>query len=257
MKTYELTHQKNIRDLGGMVGYKGKKVKSGRLFRGGLIHSAEGDDLAILNSFHLTDVVDFRGFYEYTYRPNVRLPGVRYHNFAPLVENVDEEHKHSDDGNLIWFVKQEKTGFEHMFEMYGELLLIEEGKQAYRNFFKLLTSSPDLVVYFHCSQGKDRAGLAAYLLETALGVDEETKIQDYLLSNVAMQRKFDGLLEEVKNKPFFNHKYELSMYDVFFAKNEYLQNAIKSMIDHSGSVLEFIKKELNADVELLRKIYLE
>lgn len=257
VKTFELSHQKNIRDLGGLVGFKGKKVKSGRLFRGGLIPKVNEEDLKILNSFHLTDIVDFRGSYEFQYKPDIKLEGVRYHNFAPLVENVSDEHKHSEDGNLLWFIEGDKSGFDHMFDVYGELLTIEAGKNAYRKFFELLTSEDDLVVYFHCSQGKDRAGMAAYLLETALGVDEKSKREDYLLSNVAMESKIKSLYPMVANKPYFNEKYKQSFYDVFSARLEYLDNAIKSMEEISGSVLEFIRKELNVDVERLRKIYLE
>ena len=257
MKRYELSHQKNIRDLGGLVGFEGKKVKNGRLFRGGVLSKASKEDIKVLDSFHLTDIVDFRGTFEYQNRPDIALDGVRYHNFPPLMENVSEEHKHNDDGNLLWFVGQEKTGFEHMFDIYGTMLISESGKKAYRKFFELLTSSDDVTVYFHCSQGKDRAGMAAYLLETALGVDEKDKIEDYLLSNDAMDVKIDSLLKIVENKPYFNEKYKQSMYDVFYAKVEYLENAVESMKKQSGSVLEFIKKELNVDVDKLRKIYLE
>ena len=256
MKRYELSHQKNIRDLGGLVGFEGKKVKKGRLFRGGVLSSANEEDLKILESFHLTDIVDFRGTYEFKNRPDIALIGVEYHNFPPLIENVAEEHRHNDDGNLLWFVDKEKNGFQHMFDIYGTMLITESGKEAYRNFFELLTSSRKRVVYFHCSQGKDRAGMAAYLLETALGISEEDKIEDYLLSNYAMDLKINTLISNVKDKPYFNEEYRKSMLDVFYAKTEYLENAIRSMEKESGSVLNFIKKELKVDVDKLRKIYL-
>ena len=257
MKTYKLSKQKNIRDLGGLVGYQGKKVKSNKIFRGGFIPFLTNEDKAIIDSFHLTDVVDFRGSYEFKYKPEVKLDNVRYHNFPPLIENVAEEHKHNDDGNLLWFVGKDKTGYQHMFETYGEMIKSEEAKQAYRNFFRLLQSSDDLVVYFHCSQGKDRAGMAAYFLETALGVSEEDKIADYLLSNEAMKERARSAANAVKDKPFYNEEYEQSLYDVFSAKIEFLENAKRSMIEVSGSVVEYIKKELGADIDKLRKIYLE
>lgn len=41
----------------------------------------------------------------------------------------------------------------------------------------------DTPLAFNCSAGKDRTGLAAALILTALGVPRETIIEDYLLSN--------------------------------------------------------------------------
>ena len=36
---------------------------------------------------------------------------------------------------------------------------------------------------FHCTAGKDRAGFAAALFLAALGVERETIIEDYMLTN--------------------------------------------------------------------------
>ena len=40
-------------------------------------------------------------------------------------------------------------------------------------------------IYFHCSAGADRAGTTAYLLEGLLGVDDETRYQDYELTTLS------------------------------------------------------------------------
>ena len=42
-------------------------------------------------------------------------------------------------------------------------------------------------VYEHCSGGKDRAGVTAFLLLTVLGVSYEEAMRDYLLTNVSAQ----------------------------------------------------------------------
>ena len=58
MREIELYYQKNIRDLGGLVGFKKKKVKSGRIYRGGFLGHVNVEDVKIINSLHLTDIVD-------------------------------------------------------------------------------------------------------------------------------------------------------------------------------------------------------
>ena len=41
----------------------------------------------------------------------------------------------------------------------------------------------NMPILFHCSAGKDRTGIAAILILLALGVDEETAMYDYMLTN--------------------------------------------------------------------------
>ena len=45
-------------------------------------------------------------------------------------------------------------------------------------------------VLIHCNAGKDRAGVAVTLIMEALGVDRETIMEEFLLTNeMAVQRK--------------------------------------------------------------------
>ena len=60
MKTYELSYQKNIRELGGLITKDGRHFKYGRLFRGGLLIKLDDNDIEIIKSFNLTDIIDLR-----------------------------------------------------------------------------------------------------------------------------------------------------------------------------------------------------
>lgn len=256
MKTYELSRQKNIRDLGGLVGFENKTIKFGCFYRGGALHRVNDDDIDILNDLHITDIVDFRGEEEFVNAPDVRLNGVRYHNFPAIEEQIAKEDRHDDDGNLLWFVRAGTSGFEHMKEQYRNLITSKKSQEAYREFFKLLMQD-NVSVYYHCSQGKDRAGLASFFIEVALGVSFSLIERDYLLSNVAMKEKMDRLIFGVKSKSFYNDNYHQSLIDVFSAKLEYLYAAIEEMDKGWGSPLNFIKNVLNVDIDLFRKKYLE
>ena len=259
MKQYQLNHQKNIRDLGGLFGYQGRHIKYGKLFRGGALLKVKEEDIPIIESFHLTDIVDFRTSVEFEFRPDYQIKGVKYHNISALRENNDEkkEVQSYEDGNLLWFVKEGDTGFEHIRRTYEEFATSKEGIKAYKEFFKVLLSSNDRVVYFHCSQGKDRAGFAAFLIETALGVSEEDIMDDYLLSNIAMKSRLQNLINSVKDKPFYNEQYHQSLIDVFSVRKEYLEAVINKMDELYGGTLNFIKDVLEVDIDKLRDIYLE
>ena len=257
MKVYELSKQKNIRDLGGLVGFNNKTIKYGRLYRGGALNKVSEEDVEVINSFKLTDIVDFRSKDEFAHRPDYRFDGVTYHNFTTFEHELKKEHIDHDDGNLLWFMDEGITGSGHLLKTYAELVDTEEGQEAYRNLFKVLMLDDKRVVYFHCSQGKDRVGVAAYLIESALGVPLDIIKEDYLLSNIAMDKRKDHLVESVKNKPFYNDKYHKDLLEVFSAKLEYLDEAISIIDNKYGGIISFLINVLNVDIDKFRKLYLE
>lgn len=260
MKVIELSYQKNIRDLGGMTGFNGKKVKYGRIFRGGHLIKVSDEDIKKINSLRLTDLIDFRSAIEYKKRPDYQFMGVTYHNLPsmPFKDNdgLQNDNKY-EDSNLLWFLDEGVSGFEHMFNIYPDILLSQEGIAAQKEFFNILLKDNNRVVYYHCSQGKDRAGLSSFILEIALGVSMEDAKEDYLYSNVAMKTKIKQLKAMLRNKPFYNKEYEKSLEEVFMARSEYLDNAIKLVEENCGSLENYIKNILKVDVDKLREIYLE
>ena len=256
MRYFELSRQKNIRDLGGLVTQDGHHIKYGKIYRGGVLSRVNEEDIEIIKSWHLTDIIDFRSVLEYEERPDVHIEGITYHNFPAIKSNPNTKNNFKEDGNLIWFVNPDDSGFNHLKRQYIELVSEEIGIGAYREFFKVI-SKKDKVTYFHCSQGKDRAGLAAFLFEMALGVDLETAKEDYLYTNKAMAMKIDRLIDQVKDKHFYNEKYHSSLVDVFSAKLEYLESAINAINEKYGSITNFLTNTLGVDIVKLKEIYLE
>ena len=256
MKKYELSRQKNIRDLGGLEGFEGKTIKYGCFYRGGVLHNVSDEDIEILKSFNLTDIIDFRSEEEFSHAPDVKLEGVRYHNLEAIEERIAKEDRNDEDGNLIWFVRSGTSGFEHMKNQYRNLINDKKSQNAYKEFFRILMQD-DVRVYFHCSQGKDRAGLAAFFIEVALGVHFPDIEHDYLLSNHAMQEKMERLIFGVKSKSFYNQDYHQSLLDVFSAKLEYLYSAIEELDKHYGGPINYLQNVLGLDIEAFRRKYLE
>ena len=54
----------------------------------------------------------------------------------------------------------------------------------------------DTPLLFHCSNGKDRTGVAAMLLLLALGVDERVVKEDYLRSNITRKARIDEIMKK-------------------------------------------------------------
>lgn len=74
-------------------------------------------------------------------------------------------------------------------------------QKAYRQFFDILLSHQenDGAVLFHCTAGKDRTGMGAVYLLSALGVDGHTIRQDYLATNDLIQPMVEKILLPLAN----------------------------------------------------------
>ena len=82
--------------------------------------------------------------------------------------------------------------------------------------------------------GKDRTGLAAALLLTALGASRETVFDDYLLSNKYWEMPTDVLTEESDEV----------REAVFTADTQYLEAAFAAMSEYYGSAESFVQNVL-------------
>ena len=119
MKVIPLAYQKNVRDLGGLIGFNGKKVKHGRIYRGGHLIKVSDEDVKLINSLKLTDIIDFRSAEEYVKRPEYKFMGVTYHNLPSMpsddYKGLQNNNKY-EDSNLLWFLQnKEKCHRWHFF----------------------------------------------------------------------------------------------------------------------------------------------
>ena len=177
----------NARELGGYKTTDGKFIKNNLLLRTGRLDDMSDEDECILrNTYNVSDVIDFRMDMEIV-KKNIPDNSVYHH-----VNIIDDSSlgKKADKGGLFEMTPDEFLQFIDTAEnlgIFGENMYItflenEVGQRGYREFFKILLESNGAVLW-HCTSGKDRTGLAAMLILTALGVDEKTIIKDYLLTN--------------------------------------------------------------------------
>lgn len=145
--------------------------------------------------------------------------------------------------------------------IYKNMLVSDEGKKAYSEFFdKLLTIDDGRAALWHCTQGKDRAGMAAVLLLYALGADDETVKQDYLLTNEA----YKDLIEENGAKAAelgLNEDETREFVGLAASVNEhFLDLALESVKAEYDSVINYLKEGLGLsddDINTLRDKFLE
>ena len=258
----------NARELGGYPSNDGRKVKRGLLLRSAKPCGASAADIQRLSEdFNLATIIDFRMSYERALEPNPAIPGVK-DVWCPIIdEDLLRANISADDSTL----QRKLTTLERLKiavdtgivgeNMYVNFLSGEQGKKGYTIFFKELLALPDgKSLLFHCTQGKDRTGLGSMLILSALGVDEKTIMQDYLLTNTfnaPLIEKERAMLAQY-NLSSEQEKMYLAAMD--FVSENFMQNALDYLKENYGSVLGYIKKELGlteSDIDRLKKKFLE
>ncbi len=171
----------NFRDLGGYQTGDGRTVAWGRVYRSDMFHRMTSADRDRLLQLGLRTVIDLRSTNEVN----------RWGRFDHHV--VDFHHQP---------VFEEETTRLPPLPTFGDpepddkaaayLVMAEEGAPAIAAALRVLAGG-SLPAVFHCAAGKDRTGILAALLLTALGVPEETVLGDYQLTEASLPRQIDWL----------------------------------------------------------------
>ena len=82
-----------------------------------------------------------------------------------------------------------------MFLAEAYELMLVEGAPRFAAAFDLLADLGSLPAVFHCAAGKDRTGLLAALVLAVLGVDAESIVEDYALTQDVMHLIVARMLE--------------------------------------------------------------
>jgi len=170
----------NFRDLGGYSGANGGRVRRGRVFRSDHLADLTPSDLQALQNMALTHSIDFRGVEESAAQP-YRIAGVTTLALAIEPTVVKRMRALAALGRIP--SRAETVAL--MCETYRDF--VHDHGPTFGRLFRHLLAHPTPVV-FHCTAGKDRTGFAAALLLSALGVDFDTVMQDYLLTNRLYRR---------------------------------------------------------------------
>lgn len=256
----------NARQLGGYVTADGRKVKDNLLIRTADI-SAISEETAkkLSEEYNVKYVVDFRMKYEKEAAPDAEIPGAENTWISvyeldmsdPVIAEMMKKIKAAGDDYLQKSIEYAKTGY--LANLYTYILLSETGQEGYAQFFDILINNNDGAVLWHCTHGKDRTGVAAALVLYALGVDEDTIMQDFLLTNELNKDKIAYMENELKNRGCDEAVVNdaLAMAGV---NGEYLKNAFDKVKEQYGSVDDYIRNQLGVsdeEREKLKEMYLE
>ncbi len=265
-----LTGLSNTRDLGGYQTADKRTILPKKLLRSGTLFNATEEDLRILTEeYKLGTIVDFRTEVERKQKPDPEIAGV-VNIFNPILdeetvgvtfEEKEGEDKDENDAIASIFNHASDLGGKptsYLDQVYESLVTNDYAVKGYGRFFDHLLEADDRAVLWHCSAGKDRVGIGTALLLTALGVDRETVIADYMKTN-------DNVAEDAKEvaaavlEKYGDAKLAECVSALLTVEKEYILHAFAAMEKRAGSVEAYISEVIGVTPkkqELLKKRFL-
>jgi len=255
MKT-KLKTVENVRELGGTE-CRGRKVAPGRLYRGGHLGDMSAKDAdTLVKKLGINTVFDLRHARERENKPDPELPGVTLYAVSALPESAEsDEREKRIIGNMMNF---DGDADAILCDLYVRLVTHPDSLAAYRRFFDVLLSCESGAVYWHCSQGKDRAGIAAASVLFALGASRETVLQEYMLTNELLKKKLKKIARVVRVRTGSEKKVHAAL-SLAGAREEFMLAAFDAMDKNYGSPLGFLRQGLKLtddEIQRLCELYL-
>ena len=251
---------KNFRDLGGIPAADGKCVRPGMLFRSGhlaAIKPRTADRLR--DKIGLRTVVDLRSPSELAEKPDVVAEGVDYCHLPPLNDEQNPSINRQNRRPILYKIMALDGGARrYLSDTYRTMINTEPSLDACGDLIRLLLDEDDGAVLWHCTQGKDRTGIASAAVLLALGVDRDEIMRDYMRTNRAVRLKNIPIYLGVVLVTFSIHTAS-SLNLLLTSQRDYLRAAFEEMDKLYGGTEGFLHQGLgltNDDIDELRSIYL-
>lgn len=258
----KLTSVGNARELGGYrVG--DRVIKKGLLLRtASLAAISEEDKRVLLDEYKLGAIADLRMGSEIAIEPDPAMSDVCH---QPLSVMEMSDYPGFDEEEMAKFLasKEDRLGVVlQSIEMgmmdaglYADFVLSDRGRKAYRGVFRLLLDTPeDRAVLWHCTDGKDRTGVAAMLILSALGADWETILADYLLTNTYNAEKIQQAKRLIAPLNLDPEKEKRLLFGMGAVYEEYIAAAMRAIEENYGSIDRYLDEELGVHEDGRREL---
>ena len=238
----------NFRDLGGYRStHKHKHVKWGRLYRSGRIDSLSQYSMKEMKNIGIRTVVDLRTADELNHSKPLQASFNRIH--IPIsLERIDEVVNNIQKGVL------RGDTIRTILEQINEDLVIKNLNE-YSLLMKTLLNEENYPIVIQGHSGRSRTGIVSAIILAALGVDHETILEDYQLSN-----RYNDLCTEQSFAFQLPDYCQEAITIALSAKKSFLNAARNQIYTSYGNMDNFMNEGLGLtddDIDKLRSLLLE
>ena len=156
----------------------GSKMKKNLLFRCAKLSTLNDRDICVLENLNPHAIIDFRDPKEIKKAPDNLSAKLleKYINLPISASTLSRMAAQKEiDGDSV--ESYEKV-MEDSYRMY-----INNHKVVWTKFFEILLKSKKLPIIFHCSAGKDRTGIASFMIQSIFKNPMDLIFENYLISN--------------------------------------------------------------------------
>lgn len=245
--TPRLATADNFRDLAGnsfnntYSSTTGLKLRRGLLYRSNAL-PLSAEDQKIFSTLDIQTVYDLRTSSERTKQPDILSDDTSLMLVNIMGTSAAESPSFiSADDSINYMIRLGKSFVqdEHMCHRFGVVLkgLIHNVKPQ----------------VFHCAAGKDRTGWTAAILQLLLGVDENTVMQDYLLTNEYTADRVKATYVGMEQQ--YGRAFADAYLPLLGVQKEFLNSQIMEVKNTFGVIEKYAEKALlltKNDIEVLK-----
>lgn len=156
----------------------GPKMKKNLLFRCAKLSTLNNEDIVKLENIKPYAIIDFRDPKEIKKAPD-NLSESLFKKYVSLPISAKTLNRMVAEKNIQG---DNRLTYENVMEESYKLYL-NNHKHVWKEFINILLNSNSNPIIFHCSAGKDRTGIASYIIQSLLNSSIELIYENYLLSN--------------------------------------------------------------------------
>ena len=257
MSTLAFEGAVNFRDLGGHTGADGRQVKTRKLFRCGHLSKLSANDQALLEALDIGLICDFRSDREAEKLVSkvpaaLHAQGMRLNIWPKSARRLGELLSDLAAGTLT-----DDDICRSQAVIYEEF--VTDHADEYARLVARLGQADGRGLLIHCTAGKDRTGVGATLILSALGVPADAIMADYMISNSCPRLRAE-LLTIARKYHAVSEADEARFIRILGVREDSLQASIDAMIRVSGSVDAYLRDALKVtddDRARLREWYLD
>lgn len=156
LRMLRIDNMRNVRDIGGWALPGGRRVSYDKVFRSAELAKSSN----LISAKGIKELIDFVGI-----DVELDFADTIYSNYSPVAGLL--EHVHGPEYQMSAYVGAIGSKYQETKNCFDRVLqCLREGKK----------------VLMHCSDGADRAGTLAFLIESLLGVSESDLAKEYELT---------------------------------------------------------------------------
>ena len=227
----------------------GSRMKKNLLFRCAKLSTLNIKDIKILENLNPFAIIDFRDPKEVKMAPDNLSPKLleRYINLpisaSTLSRMVSKKQINGDN------IKSYEEVMEESYRMY-----IYNHKKVWVKFFEILLRSNNRPIIFHCSAGKDRTGIASFMLQSIFKNPIDKIIENYLISNDLLTIKAATAEQKTNSKKQDTLVTKNMLSTLGKVQQSYLNAAIDEVDKKYSSLENYFISQLGLKVNDIQKL---